>query len=1106
VGFAEDLELWLGIEDSIKMYKIVVPLELGASGSTPWSSPATQDATSSTRTPAFAAHTDQAGNLNVHRLDTPPSWASPIMDLLNTEGEVDDDEEQPVVFVTSYFIDHHHHRYHDQPRVLRFDSEVNEWERDVRFIWEDLIDQSSAIDVVLVRPDPPFNVYGGTSATVIVHQHFDHLRAAFLITTVHIQDPRTHFHVSAHSAELQLPQVRIHQLAGVEEVCRQRTQAGAGDCTIHAGTFVHPPGQHVATFHGLGLQLRIPSLLSEQEAEQNLVSRVAQQRRQRIPHLWDPPDAEDDPEGQHPRPSNPDPTESHPEPEDTVSLMARRPATLTPQQEPSVTSSASSTSSFVSEDPRRSIVFTIDGRALPVTLSWTDSSEHHSVIAQEHGIALTSIAHLFHVSNRPHDLERADLQCFLMQLTTEPRPSRFLRLIMVDIEIFDDQELQPFALRRYAKWMPMTINRRSVFRMLDLEDQYQKREAHCHLWHNHLSVGSDQTSPLQLEDGDYIQVHIGDEPPSLSCVSDRDLASMNNSNHSSHSADLSMDQEVATLFQLTMYKTEQVWSQFQTWLQTDTWRIAPQHERTGQPIGSHPQGGPLPPQRAFNAHLHFDDRRLFARIFETTSIIECEDEGPIAYLETWYIHHQTHRSCTESRSVRISHDSPSWIEDIVEPWATTIDPALEVTIHLVKPQPPRTNMECIMAHLILEQSSRLEHTVGMISTATSQTPRSQFHHSAHSLPDIMNQAYVLRQAGLHEVCRDGRCRVRLGNIPFGLFDWDDFPRASSLTIHREQFSFSSHAASHEVLDLMQRTAIRWRRRSTDQHGSSAQQPGGGCTNFTFNPHARPFDPATPHIASVPENVQELHQLWSRTAFSWQGEEASTIVMTWLVDQYHPGLRTCLQPRPVRLYSDFRQWTMQLRSVWPDRAITGAPIMLHVVTPQPPNLHPNVAAHVILVQNPQDSLSSALFTGFDGSLPQPGPFMQLVATTHEHFRLDQLLVFIGLGGRCIFPGATMICRAWYDLFQIHIDRPFPLRDGHGIVIHLSLRPTQPQTGVGNSLLQRGHQAITKVNLTHFDQESAPCERQTADTVAHDQRPQDRLEIFSTSRRAPTTRLG
>jgi hypothetical protein len=223
VGFAEDLELWLGIEDSIKMYKIVVPLELGASGSTPWSSPATQDATSSTRTPAFAAHTDQAGNLNVHRLDTPPSWASPIMDLLNTEGEVDDDEEQPVVFVTSYFIDHHHHRYHDQPRVLRFDSEVNEWERDVRFIWEDLIDQSSAIDVVLVRPDPPFNVYGGTSATVIVHQHFDHLRAAFLITTVHIQDPRTHFHVSAHSAELQLPQVRIHQLAGVEEVCRQRT-------------------------------------------------------------------------------------------------------------------------------------------------------------------------------------------------------------------------------------------------------------------------------------------------------------------------------------------------------------------------------------------------------------------------------------------------------------------------------------------------------------------------------------------------------------------------------------------------------------------------------------------------------------------------------------------------------------------------------------------------------------------------------------------------------------------------------------------------------------------------------------------------------------------
>lgn len=44
------------------------------------------------------------------------------------------------------------------------------WERDIRFIWEDLIDGASLF-VSVVQPDPPHLAFRGTVATVIVHQH-----------------------------------------------------------------------------------------------------------------------------------------------------------------------------------------------------------------------------------------------------------------------------------------------------------------------------------------------------------------------------------------------------------------------------------------------------------------------------------------------------------------------------------------------------------------------------------------------------------------------------------------------------------------------------------------------------------------------------------------------------------------------------------------------------------------------------------------------------------------------------------------------------------------------------------------------------------------------
>lgn len=1103
VGFAEDLEMWLGTEDSLKMYKIIVPIEIGASGCTPWSTPLSHEAASSSQRTNVAATTDSSGTIRTFDMRSSPSWASAVFDLLNREGQVEEEEEGPVVFVTSYYISHAHHRFHDQPRVLRFDMEFLEWERDVRFIWEDLEDPSSPVDLIFIRPEPPHAAFRGTAATVIVHQHFDATRSACLISTVHIMDPDTRFRESAHSVELRLQPARVLQLAEVDQVCAQRQQEGAGPCTIHIGHHIQDPQQDIATFHGLGIQIRVPSRLTPQEAEQNLVTRLQRQRRHRQAHVWDPHTSDPEPEGDHPAANDQDET-----PEDATWFMARRPVAARNVPHPATSSSSTSStgtshSSFVSKDMRRVVIFTIDGRAQPVMLSWTDAREHHSTVATAFGIEPAAVARLHFVAHRPRDLVRVGLQCFLLQTTSQPRPSEFLRLVLIDMEIFETQSLQPFAFRRLAKWMPKTINRRSVFRLLELETQLQASEERCLLWHNHVTIENTQTVPLQLEDGDYIQIYIGDKPPSLSCGSEIDSdVTLNNDDSEQHHEQL-QDSENFELFQTHLNTASKMWQLLAKDLQIEEHKTAPHHERPA-PTRIAAQDDVHNAERPIrNLRIHPDDHRYFERLFNENSLIECEEEGPIAYLETWYIHHQTARSCLQSRAVRLRHDTTNWIEDIVEPWTEEIDQALDITIHVVRPQPPCTNMECVLAHLIVEQSSARDHTVGLLTIQEPQRHSIFLQHCAFSLPTLMSRDMVLRQAGRQEQCQQRLCSVSLRNIPFGLVDWDEIPRAACLFIEIPSSSATFFAPAHQdrfdAMELMQQSTTRWNRQNQhrdnpDQHGISMPSSGSRCEGFAFNPDAPIFDPSAPNIATAPENIQELHFHWMRSVSEWEGGTAhSALVLTWFVDQYRQGQHICLQPRPVRLHADFRQWTEQLRSAWPDRSLPGAPVMIHVVTPPPPHLQADIAAHVIIVQNPQDEVSTMLLTGYDSSITTLGPFMQMAITTQENLVLDPVLMLIGLGGRCLLPDAPMTCTAWYNRYPVYLGRPFPIRDGYGIVLQLSPRQTQQSTSSGTVLLQTNLQILRNPQID--DTTHTPCERQTADAVAHAQRPQVGSDAFS-----------
>eukprot|EP00435_Cladocopium_sp_Y103_P035841 s2481_g9.t1 len=247
-----------------------------------------------THVPAASSSSSQSGE--THRPEYEPPWAPGIWELLRNEGTVEDEDEGPVIFLTSFFISHANHPFCDAPRPSRFDADFRDWDRDARFIWEDVVDDSAALDIVIVQPAPPHLALPGTIATVIVQQHMTPMKHAFLTTAVYIADPRTHFYDAAHSADPVLPYAEIIRLAGTTDVCRQRHEQGYGRCSLHVGFRMLPDAQDVQLDTGLGLTVRVPAPMSAADAEANIVNRAARHRSLRHGDRYDPSDDEGAPE------------------------------------------------------------------------------------------------------------------------------------------------------------------------------------------------------------------------------------------------------------------------------------------------------------------------------------------------------------------------------------------------------------------------------------------------------------------------------------------------------------------------------------------------------------------------------------------------------------------------------------------------------------------------------------------------------------------------------------------------------------------------------------------------------------------------------------------
>ena len=980
-----------------------------------------------------------------------PRFAQDLHALAEQHHTFTDPEGDGVLRLRTWYIHHEHFLTNFHSRIIELDEDWRRWSDDIIGSWRSHLQPHASIFFHLVNPDP----YRGylrqeVYADIIITQGNDLPRRAGLLT-VHYQGDQAdpHTYAAASSLEMIVSGRRLVEAADASHWCSNARHK----CSISHGwqhiPFDHNPIHQMNSGHSFAIIITSPQRTDGvNEAGRDDHQTPSQGVTQDQPDL-DYEDHDIHYEDQHRSPS-------------------------------------SSSRSQRLENEYGVHIYRLDQPDAHCYIEWSTYRRILFDITRCLLVRRNDIVGLHYVQAVPVGLNQDHERAVIVQSIYDMPAASRDHLILLDIEIHlhaqhDGLLVSPTTTRKVLRIHP-PLHRSQILLLNGVHDYCELHGDKCIVLENNEIWSVHDRTLHDLPHGTYIRIQI---PPPEDPLLDTETAiaisrefaletyrgpqtSCSARDHEPHSSSPRQEGDSSTFFQLPADRLDEACQISVQAAGKSTWRVAPEHVVSSPGLvssGAHQQ---QPAAQRPHSSFHDRDFTSLSRLFELEAMTECEEEGPIAYVDTWYVHHAQHPRCRDPKAVKLFQDPSTWLEDIIEPWRDIIDQDADIVVFLVRPKPPCTPMECVMAHFIIEQASRPDMVVSLISSHIVDFREASIEHLALSIPSLVSEPMILRAAELHVECRFKFCSVQRGGIPFGMGDFDYVDPGCNLVIQIREHTllFNDPDGESDASHLMQQPA--------GDHSPSHWEPEWSPIpeSFTFNPGVQAYCPEQQPVDVRPENLQALHEHWLRTAFSWEDETASTSVVTWFVDQHNQALHTCSQARTVRLFQDFDTWERALRDACQDLQLPGAPILMHLVMPTPPNVGEETAAHIIIVQNPQDSLSSSLVSIYDSDGVRTELQQQVAVTAQEQLLLEHLIYGLGLERRCILPGANFLCEAWLRHQPLQLGHPEFVRDGTGIVLQLSRRATPLPTASSSSssatnLLQIGTRILNRRErrLTH-----------------------------------------
>lgn len=176
---------------------------------------------------------------------------------------------------------------------------------------------------------------------------------------------------------------------------------------------------------------------------------------------------------------------------------------------------------------------------------------------------------------------------------------------------------------------------------------------------------------------------------------------------------------------------------------------------------------------------------------------------------------------------------------------------------------------------------------------------------------------------------------------------------------------------------------------------------------------------------------------------------------------------------ARLAGDPLEWVRQMRRLWFDVILPEEPLHFHIVQPRPPNAEPDVAAHIILVQQPVVGFRSVLLSIFDSAFlgDQIDRFATMAPTPLAFSTL------VGLAYRdvdCQDPANR--CDAWVGREELQPTEARHVIDGHSVVVAvhrpLPFDPADDDVWNGHASLRPTPQARPQANAREASCSSVP----------------------------------
>ena len=974
--------------------------------------------------------------------DAPP-FAQDLQAIADEQEAFSDPDGDGVLRLRTWYLHHDNYHVNFHARTVELEEDWRRWETDINGSWRSHLHPGASIFFHLAIPDP----YRGylrrrVHGDIIITQGNDLPRRAGLVTVhYHGRDLAHHSYAVACSLELTISGLRITEMSDADQWCLREHHS----CSIAHGwnriPFDHRPVHQMQNGHSFVITV---TESNEHRGHRNAID----------PH------------------------------------QAGLPVTVTaqgdldyeeqaPDQHRSRSPSYGDSDGHSAADEEVGVhIYRLERPEGHCFLSW--SSYGHILLDLTRCLDLrrNDVIGFHPLIVSPVGLHESHEKAVILQATADISPGSREQLILIDLEIHfhalsDGLLIPPTVTRKVYRILP-PLHRKQILLILGLLDYCELHGDHCTIFHNRQLWHLQDRTVHDLTHGSYLRVLV--PPPADSTLDTRRAIAISREfSLAAHRTQMRLDCQASGSHEQTGDHSSFFQKDLRLSLATCVrptdqvplrqFKVAPEHV-TNPSLSLSTSGNELP-QRAPRPLTRFFDRDFdtLQNLFRSHSMIECEEEGNVAYIDTWFIHHELHPRCADPRAVKLFQDPSSWLEDILAPWEDFIDVEHDIILYLVRPMPPCTIMECLLAHVIIEQAPRPEVVVGLLTTHETGDHGVLIDHTAWSLSNIMTSNTVIHLVDFQVECRFRRCSVYRGHIPFGLFDFDEVEPGSCLVVYvHPDPTRGASSESSSLLQLPPKSPTEGLDAPRDTSTSNQAE------RFAFNPTARRFCPGRASHSHTPSNVQELDDLWHLTAFSWEGEEPFITVITWFVDQFNPALHSCWTSRAVRLQGDAQHWKGLLRQAWNDRQLQGAPILIHVVRPPPPLGDQSIAAHVLLIQNPLDDVSSSLVTFFDTERRTTGPNSQFAMTSRTVIALEDLINQFGLATRCLGIQPPSICAAWIGTNLIIVGRPMLIYDGSGIIFQVSRRPTiqelQAHAG-GLNLLQVSAQRNLKKGrrLTH-----------------------------------------